>query len=79
VAGAAVLAACGGGSDAPAPVVVVNPLAGPLAADLAGGESLLKFQQSLQAQPAAASDSAEPFELIGLTLPTSETAEPLDV
>lgn len=80
VATVALLTACGGGgSDAPVPVVVVNPLAGPLAADLTGSDALLKYQQSLQALPPTATETAEPFELIGLTLPTSETAEPLDV
>lgn len=69
LAAAALLAACGGGSDGPAAVADTVP-----ASATASPEAFTRYAASLPED-----DRREPLRVDGLMPPTSETAEPLPI
>ena len=76
------LAGCfGGSSDSPVPPVVAMP--GPLEAVPATATAtisgLFSYQASVNSEPQAKQDMAEPIDISALSLPTSETSEPTDL
>lgn len=73
------LSACGGSGSESVALPPPSPLLGPQALDLASSASLLGYQQGLATAAAASADMLEPFDVSALSLPSTETAEPIDL
>ena len=58
--------------------VLTNPLAGIPAGFVSNTFDLLRFQIALNVLAPSTSDTAEPFDVSGTTLPTSDSTEPFD-
>ncbi len=67
---AAVMSACGGGDDTPAPPPVTSEVPASASASTGG------FIDYLKRLVASAADTFEPVDVSAVTPPTSETAEP---
>ena len=76
------LAGCFGGSDdastpvAPITIDVLTTVPGTASTSIAG---LIAYQRDVLARSQADQDKAEPIDIAGVTLPTSDTTEPVEV